>query len=155
MNETLINNWNSVVDDNDEVYHLGDVAFGRPELAKHFLDSIKGKIYLIKGNHEKAVLQKDYNVKRFEWIKDYYELKLSPQQMICLFHYPIGSWNKAHYKSIMLHGHCHNSYKGGFGRIMDVGVDNPLVNFTPISLDAIMNIMESRTPSIVDHHVAD
>lgn len=27
MNETLINNWNSVVGKNDLVYHLGDVAF--------------------------------------------------------------------------------------------------------------------------------
>ena len=56
MNEALIKNWNSIVSENDEVYHLGDVAMKNPLIAKQFLESVNGKIYLIKGNHEQSPL---------------------------------------------------------------------------------------------------
>ena len=152
MNEALIKNWNSIVSENDEVYHLGDVAMKNPLIAKQFLESVNGKIYLIKGNHEQSVLKKESNIKRFEWVKDYYELDLSFKQKMVMFHYPIASWNKCHHGAMMLHGHCHNSYNGN-GKIMDVGVDNPIVNFAPINIDTIIKIMDEKKFTPVDHHM--
>lgn len=50
MNEAIITNWNSVVKDNDKVFHLGDFCFGRAniEIAKR----LKGQKRLILGNHD-------------------------------------------------------------------------------------------------------
>ena len=31
MNETIINNWNSIVSDEDTIYHLGDFALGNKD----------------------------------------------------------------------------------------------------------------------------
>lgn len=56
MDETLINNWNSVVDKNDIVYHLGD--FGNYEIVKR----LNGKVTLIWGNYELNEFIKKYNI---------------------------------------------------------------------------------------------
>ena len=54
MNETMFNNWNSVVKPNDTVYHLGDVLFGVDKdqwLSENF-SRLNGKKKLILGNHD-------------------------------------------------------------------------------------------------------
>ncbi len=48
MDNILIDNWNSLITNDDYVYHLGD--FGDYEVAKQ----LNGKIILIPGNHERA-----------------------------------------------------------------------------------------------------
>jgi calcineurin-like phosphoesterase family protein len=50
MDETIIDNWNRVVGDKDRVYHLGDVAINRRCLG--MLSRLKGRIALVKGNHD-------------------------------------------------------------------------------------------------------
>lgn len=46
MNDTIVKNWNSIVKENDTVYHLGD--FGNFEYCK----KLNGNIIFIVGNHE-------------------------------------------------------------------------------------------------------
>lgn len=50
MHEAMIERWNSVVLPNDTVYHLGDFAFGRHNIAKARL--LNGKKRLVMGNHD-------------------------------------------------------------------------------------------------------
>lgn len=52
MNEGLIANWNSVVKDDDIVFDLGDFAFAPNSKWKEILGRLRGKHYLILGNHE-------------------------------------------------------------------------------------------------------
>lgn len=47
MNNTIVENWNSVVNDNDTVYHLGDIALINSK-KRRFKKSI-GNIEEIKG----------------------------------------------------------------------------------------------------------
>lgn len=56
MDETLINNWNSVVGKDDIVYHLGD--FGNYEIVKR----LNGKVTLIWGNYELNEFMMKYNI---------------------------------------------------------------------------------------------
>ena len=90
MDEALIENWNNRVGDDDEIYHLGDVALCSPNKLRKVLARLKGKIYLIRGNHDKSASACS---DRFEWIKDYYELEVADKngyqgkQLIILFHY--------------------------------------------------------------------
>ena len=46
----IIELWNSVVSDEDEVLHLGDFAFKSP--GWDYAKALKGKITLLKGNHD-------------------------------------------------------------------------------------------------------
>lgn len=50
MHETLINNWNMVVNKNDIVYVLGDFAFGRDNIS--IAARLHGRKRLILGNHD-------------------------------------------------------------------------------------------------------
>lgn len=52
MNDTLINNWNSVVKKDDIVYHLGDFALADEEKLKELYSKLNGTIILIRGNHD-------------------------------------------------------------------------------------------------------
>lgn len=49
MNESIVNNWNSVVKPEDTVYHFGDFSFGNP---RKFIDRLNGKILFIKCSHD-------------------------------------------------------------------------------------------------------
>lgn len=148
MNEEIIKRWNERIGPDDEVYHLGDVAFTTSEKkTRDILNRLNGKIYLIKGNHEKlAVACSD----RFEWVKDYHELIVEDssfergEQLVVLFHYAIREWNAKHWGAYQLYGHSHGSLPDDpNARAFDVGVD--CHNFYPLSWEEVKDIMASKT----------
>ena len=109
MHSALIDNWNSVVRKDDEVYILGDFSFkGSGAQVNEVLKQLTGKKYLIKGNHERYLNDKDFDASAFEWIKDYAVINYKDARFI-LFHYPILEWAHYHRKSIHLYGHIHNN----------------------------------------------
>jgi calcineurin-like phosphoesterase family protein len=165
MHIEMIKRWNEVVDDDDIVYYLGDLAFARDELTKWFIYSLKGKINFILGNHDK--MKDIIKFGRWENIHEYgTEINVKDEdtigsrgsngyQRIIMSHYPILSWNKSHYGSWHLHGHCHGSliksnqdyYKR---KVMDVGCN--VIDYTPISYEKVKGIMVKKGISSVDHH---
>lgn len=65
MNEILIQNWNSVVTMNDDVYLLGDICLGGGSdealrQNRKLIQSLKGKIHIIRGNHDSNSRMKMY-----------------------------------------------------------------------------------------------
>ncbi len=50
MNNKLVENWNSVVSINDEVYVVGD--FGGNGREENILSMLNGVKYIVKGNHD-------------------------------------------------------------------------------------------------------
>lgn len=53
MNETLFNNWNNKVTDDDTIFFLGDFCNGEmKKSAKIVWDSLSGNKHFIKGNHD-------------------------------------------------------------------------------------------------------
>ncbi len=52
MNEKLIECWNKTIHQNDEVYILGDVTMVRPGRATEIITRLKGRKYLLMGNHD-------------------------------------------------------------------------------------------------------
>lgn len=120
MNEYMINQWNSRVNRNDEVVILGDFSFGNVEQTNKLLSTLKGKLYMIKGNHDKVLERVGLNINRFEWIKDYAEINDTEgnnRRKVILSHYPIIMYNGQYrYKECveesyvyMLHGHVHDT----------------------------------------------
>ena len=102
MSKTIIENWNSVVSKNDDVYILGDFAW-RNNIGYEVLKQLKGNKYLIKGNHDR--LNSDIR-SQFVWVKDYAEIKDGDKHIV-LCHYPIAHWHNADYGTIHLYGHIH------------------------------------------------
>jgi len=147
MNEALIRNWNEKVGPNDSVYHLGDVSFGTPDQCRDILKRLNGKIYLIKGNHEKPALA---CASRFEWIKDVWEVR-DGNQSLWLSHYAHRVWNKGHHGVWHLYGHSHGTLPDDpESNSIDIGVD--CHNYVPLSLQEIAAIMSKKNHKPKDHH---
>ncbi|MFT4986996.1 MAG: calcineurin-like phosphoesterase family protein [Glaciecola sp.] len=127
MNEVLIQKWNEKIGPNDMVYHLGDLELYSEEDLADIIDQLNGTIHLIVGDHEGAAVQ---NKKKFQWVKDYYELKAKDPdkkngvQRIMLFHYAMRSWRGAHHGNWHLYGHSHGTLPDLEDQLcFDVGVD--------------------------------
>ena len=151
MDQSLIKRWNAKVRKNDPVYILGDVIFFKShklDYAKHIIQSLNGKLHLVKGNHDRSTEElKDL----FVWIKDYHEMTLLDGTKVVMSHYPFLVWNKAHYGSWMLHGHSHGSLKETDSKRMDVGIDtNP--DYCPYSFEEIKEKMKNKNFVKEDHH---
>ena len=148
MDEDLINNFNSVVGPSDTVYNLGDVGFYKTE--EEFTKTygrLNGREHnLIIGNHdEKCVI----NSKVWNRVENLYDLKYNKNHFI-LCHYPLATWNKSHYGSYQLHGHCHGSYKASTQQI-DVGVDSN--NLFPNTIEGLIEKMNNSPKFVVpDYH---
>lgn len=136
MNKKLIENWNSVVQPEDTVYHLGDIAFKNTTIFHKLKDTLNGKIYLVKGNHDGAFLKWNQQHHFVEVLGDLYEFWYEKQYFV-LSHYPLLSWHwMERAKSINLHGHCHGNVHIKQNNQYDVGIDYN--NFTPISIEKFL-----------------
>jgi calcineurin-like phosphoesterase family protein len=85
----IIKNWNSRAKDDDDVFVLGDVSSKYTgEQIKNIVSRLRGRKYLIRGNHD--VFIKESNAKEFgfEWAKDYYVLECNGYRLI-MNHYPV------------------------------------------------------------------
>ena len=110
MTIKLIENWNSKVKLNDDIYVLGDFAFvGKNlpmDILMSFINQLNGKIHLIRGNHDSWVDKKSFNPRLFESIDYYKEIKDQGKDIV-LCHYPIEDWDCKHHGAIHIHGHIH------------------------------------------------
>ena len=135
----LITNWNSKITEKDECYMLGDFGMGSPEwLFDKIATKLNGKIYLIKGNHDKSST-KEPLCNRFEWIKDVHFLKTQcagEKVEIFLSHYAHRVWPKSHRGAFHAYGHSHGNLPF-YPSSLDVGVDTN--NYFPYSLPEVLN----------------
>lgn len=152
MDEALVQNWNSVVQDKDRVYVLGDVAINRRCLPT--IGRCKGRKVLVKGNHD-IFKMKDYS-EYFDDIRAYVVGKCHSGKMYILSHIPVHPDSLGERWAVNIHGHLHsnlvtimdrNTEKTDFGisttftKIPDpkyvcVSVEN--IDFTPKNLNDII-----------------
>lgn len=131
MNQTLIDNWNSVVRKNDFVYHLGDFGFWKRGDLEIIFNKLNGHKHLIKGNHDTSLTYK----LDWVWVKETELLKID-KHFIWLSHYPHWSWERSFHGSWHLYGHVHGRGQA-HGLSKDVGVDSN--NFIPVELQDLKN----------------
>lgn len=104
MNDFIIKQWNSVVRENDTVYHLGDVCLGlRKEEIAEILSKLNGTKYLVKGNHDNWKNE----VYREIGFKEVYDTPIIIKEFLILSHAPI-PW-KINPMYLNLYGHVHDS----------------------------------------------
>lgn len=175
MNIGLIKEHNSVVKDDDTVYHLGDFVFKDTAYAVSHLKHLNGSHCFIRGNHDKWLVDGDQNglgalqrakdelknqggdPSKILWVKDYYEIK-NKFGFFCLSHFPMLTWYKSNRGSIMTHGHTHsniNYLNDDSVKRIDVGVDSAFEikgNYEPFSIEEIVELMKNRKTISIDHH---
>lgn len=135
--EEMINRWNSVVGEFDTVYVLGDFIMGPPEQAISILNSLKGHIVLVRGNHDtraKLALYERYPEKIT--VKDIAYLNFGGLFFV-MCHFPLTSESfmemvlRDNSEVVVCHGHTHD--KDPFftveNHVFNVSAD--VVDFTP------------------------
>jgi calcineurin-like phosphoesterase family protein len=149
MNEAMIARWNSRVEPNDTVYHLGDVAFMPAKRFESIANRLNGIIHLCPGNHDSDDL---LAMNRWASVHPYREIR-DLNKKVVLSHYSHRVWNGSHKGSLMLYGHSHGSLPGS-NQSLDVGVD--CWDYYPVTMREIMARMATLPPfHSGDHHDRD
>ena len=133
MDETMIENWNSVVKPGDLVYHLGDVMMGPKEEFAKMWPRLAGSKRLIVGNHDdiKYLSAGSFFKKVQMW-------RMFPDMGLLLTHVPIHeSGLRRHDGGRMLrnvHGHIHHNLSPTEHH---VNVSVEAINYTPINIEEL------------------
>jgi calcineurin-like phosphoesterase family protein len=139
MTEDMIRWYNEMVDDNDRVYILGDVAFS-PRSMRDSVSRLKGRKVLVPGNHEPPKMRKYFDL--FDDVRGYVVKK-----GFIMSHIPIHEGSLSRWQ-LNIHGHLHGNQvleteTGEFGynpkpdlRYYCACVEH--TNFRPILLDDIL-----------------
>lgn len=166
MNSTIVNNWNSRVNEDDVVFHLGDIAvnYTKPprvgdEQVYEILRQLHGRLVLIKGNHDRRDLFKylashNYMVAgkpKFEF-HDVGKLIKYNHKQLYMTHYPMMMGIAP--QILNLHGHIHH-YMIPSENNINVGIDAPELDFlqprpsfgTPILLREVDEIAQKKRPA--------
>ena len=132
MNEVMVLNWNAVVDPEDKVYHLGDVAMASFSRTKELINRLNGKKILIKGNHD--------NFKLSQYQQMFYDVRAySILDGIILAHIPIHPDSLGRWKG-QVHGHLHSNNVQD-KRYFNVSVEQ--INYTPINFNKVKKYFDN------------
>lgn len=154
----LIENWNSVVKNDDVVWVLGDVSWHGPEKTTEIVKKLNGVKNLCVGNHDNRLIKYKPFRQCFEEITDYKEI-ITPDRGIVLCHYPIVCFKNHFYGWYHLYGHVHNSFEenitehtkremtdlyGKMCRMYNVGVMMPYMEYKPKTLEEIVGLTQTK-----------
>lgn len=152
MDEALISNWNARVQDDDEIYHLGDFTLKGKGAAERVFARLRGRIMVLglPWHHDNGWLPKQLGDSRYHSASGHVvhilpallALRLrdadGTRHTITLSHYPLAEWEAGHHGAWHLHGHSHGNHEGP-GCKLDVGVD--CFEFAPVSLETLARVM--------------
>ena len=138
MNQTMVKNWHNVLGDDDCVFFLGDMSYGKDRRPiDYWLGKLNGKISYIRGNHDKDIIN------RATIIHSHYGIKYNDYKFLLMHdpHRPKG------YDGWIIHGDKHNNNLKEYPFINQknktVNVCAELVDYTPLSLDRLIMLIET------------
>jgi len=137
MGAVLIENMWKVVDLEDELWIVGDFAFGpkakdQEKLAALFEQLPGAKKHLVIGNHDLSPTL----ALPWDSINQMVEVRDGPhRQAHTLCHYPLITWNHVRRQALHMFGHVHNNWLGSRNAV-NVGVD--VWDFMPVSFEQVV-----------------
>lgn len=137
MNNMMVGNWNSVVGENDVVYHLGNFAWD-PRTAIDILELLNGKIIFILGEYDDALLEVvEYFSDKIEILdRDIYK---DYKNRVILSHYPLESWPGKERGIYHFHGHD-IKLDTDLSKMRRINICADRWNFTPQNIKSLLEI---------------
>lgn len=137
MDTVMIENLWAKVGAEDDLWIVGDFAFGKKAKDSPYLESIFNQLpgarkHLIVGNHDLEPTL------ALPWDSVSYlaEVRDGPQnQAHTLCHYPMITWNHARRDALQMFGHVHDNWRGSRNSV-NVGVD--VWDFMPVRFEDIV-----------------
>lgn len=141
MDHCMIELWNSRVSADDDMYIVGDFCFKSERTPDWYLRQLKGHKHLIIGNHDSIMVNCPEAAKYLESMDKMLHVSNDGKQ-ICLCHFPLTQWNKAHYGSWHIYGHIHAD-KGEVYQFMKtrqhaLNAAACINNYTPASMNELI-----------------
>ncbi len=131
MNEYIIEKWNSVVKNDDTVYHLGDVRFGSLQEVKNLVERLNGTKILLKGNHDFKIGVNTW--KKIGFLK-VYKKKIILDNLL-LTHAPTEEVGE---NQINIFGHIHDKpLDERFDKRNHICVSCDVIDYTPVNIKMI------------------
>ena len=130
MNEVMIQNWNSVVTEEDVVWVLGD--FGAAGREEEILSRLNGEKMLVKGNHDEQ--SGDYY--RQAGFAGVYNMPVIYNNFWILSHEPMYVCENMPYANLFGHVHANPIYKDFSTQHFCVCVER--IGYTPVTLETIL-----------------
>lgn len=150
-NEAIIQNWNSVVQPDDIVYHLGDVMLNDDEHGIKCLQRLNGHIRMVRGNHDSDNrLLKYADCWNVESVGDWALMIKDGKQSIYLSHFPTITSNydvdkplKARVLNLCGHSHTKDAFQDwDKGLIYHVELDAH--DNKPVALEEVMKDIRKK-----------
>ena len=162
----LINNWNSVVSDNDTVIILGDFIMGKHKYKSfpEIIPKLKGFKLMVLGNHDRGFNDGDLAIYEEFGIGKVVNDNLSLSDLlhsdylndtVIVSHFPFLGAHSEEFdnkyeaccpiddgKSILFHGHTHQQVPMVRSRMISVGVD--AWGYKPVSFETLMAQIEAH-----------
>ena len=108
MDRMLIELWNKKVGTNDVVYVNGDFAYRNSKPPEWYLEQLKGKKYLIIGNHDTKMLKNSKAMAYFEGVDKMMHV-VDDGKHVCVCHYPMVEWYGMYRGNYHVYAHIHRS----------------------------------------------
>lgn len=167
MNRALIDGWNEVVDEGDDVWMLGDFAMGKIDETLPLVGELRGRKVLLAGNHDRCWAE--HGRRANGWEERYLDAGFAEVRqgqlnidisgvtaLACHFPYRGDSHDHDRYAeqrpvdrgAWLVHGHVHERWQQR-GRMINVGVD--AWNYRPVSEATIRDLVadgpQDRAPA--------
>ena len=107
MEETIINNWNLKVMNNDIVYVLGDICKDDDASSLEVFKKLNGHKHFIVGNHDHLIMTEIKESNNFESI-GFIDVIEDKNRKVCICHYPLMDWMEFNRNGMLVYGHVHN-----------------------------------------------
>jgi calcineurin-like phosphoesterase family protein len=133
MNESIVNNRNDTVSENDIVWFLWDLG------DNSFFSKLNWKKYLVKWNHE----TEDNKYYRELWFIEVYDMPVILDNFWILSHEPLYVNANMPYANIFAHVHLDPKYKTVSKQSFCVSCDR--IGFKPISFSEIKRNISEQT----------
>lgn len=157
MEVEIVRRWNERITPQDTVNIIGDFSWKTSGGWIPVIQELKGRKVLVRGNHDPKHIDGKL-AKLFEDIKDYKEIRDSNRR-VCMCHFPMMFYNHSHDpNTYMVCAHVHTTKEnewlekwraelrrqrvidgvGNYGNIINVGCMMPYMNYTPRTLDELI-----------------
>ena len=154
--EVVIEKWNTMIDNDDDVYVLGDLMLGDNEHGLNCLCQLNGKIHIIFGNHDTDTRKELYKtLPNVVEVCGWATLIKYHKYHFYLSHFPTNTGNlekeSLHQMTLNLFGHTHQKTNFYEDRpyMYHVGLDSH--NCYPVYLDEVIEDMKNKVQECINY----